>query len=42
MMFTLRQRRRRRPAFIAHSIAQIMPNWGIPVENRRSRPNVKD
>ena len=42
MMFTLRQRRRRRPAFIAYSIAQIMPNWGIPVENRRSRPNVKD
>jgi hypothetical protein len=42
MMFTLRERRRRRPAFIAHSIAEIMPNWGIPDKNRRSRPNVKD
>lgn len=42
MMFTLRERRQRRPAFIAYSIAEIMPNWGIPAKNRRSRPNVKD
>jgi hypothetical protein len=42
MMFTLRERRRRRPAFIAQSIPQIMPNWGIPAENGRSRSKVKD
>jgi hypothetical protein len=42
VMFTLRQRRRQRPALIAYSIAQILPNWGISLEDRRSRPNVKD
>jgi hypothetical protein len=26
-MFTLRERRRQRPAFIAHSIAQMFPDW---------------
>lgn len=38
IMFTLREERRRRPALIAHSIAQIEPNWGIPPENRGSDP----
>jgi hypothetical protein len=42
MMFTLRERRRQRPAFNAHSIAEIMPNWGIRAENRHARPNVKE
>jgi uncharacterized membrane protein YjjP (DUF1212 family) len=41
VMFTLRQRRRQRPALIAYSIVQILPNWGISPEERRSRPNVK-
>jgi hypothetical protein len=41
VMFTLRQRRRQRPALIAYSIVQILPNWGISPEDRRSRPNVK-
>jgi len=36
IMFTLREERRRRPALIAHSIAQIMPNWNIPSDNRSS------
>jgi hypothetical protein len=27
IMFTLRERRRQRPAFIAHSIAQMFPDW---------------
>ena len=38
VMFTLREERRRRPALIAHSIAQILPNWGIPAEDRGSGP----
>jgi uncharacterized membrane protein YccC len=41
IMFTLREERRRRPALIAHSIAQILPNWGIPPENRSSTPKLK-
>jgi hypothetical protein len=41
IMFTLREKRRRRPVFIAHSVAQILPNWGIPPENRGSGPNLK-
>jgi hypothetical protein len=41
IMFTLREERRRRPALIAHSIAQILPNWGIPPENRGSGPELK-
>jgi hypothetical protein len=36
LMFTLRERRRPRPAFIAQSIAQIFPEWGTPRENRDS------
>jgi hypothetical protein len=27
LMFTLRERRRQRPAFVAHSIAQMFPDW---------------
>ena len=38
IMFTLREERRRRPALIAHSIAQILPNWANPPENRDSGP----
>jgi len=40
-MFTLREKRRRRPALLAHSIAQILPDWGIPPENPRSGANLK-
>jgi hypothetical protein len=39
IMFTLRERRRQRPAFVAHSIAQIFPDWGTSREDRDSRPN---
>jgi hypothetical protein len=39
IMFTLREKRRR-PALIAHSIAQILPNCGIPPENRGSDPKL--
>jgi hypothetical protein len=39
IMFTLREKRRR-PALIAHSIAQILPNCGIPPENRGSNPKL--
>jgi hypothetical protein len=41
IMFTLREKRRRRPALIAYSFAQILPNWGIPPENRGSGPKLK-
>lgn len=37
IMFTLRERRRPRPAFIAHSITQIFPDWGTSREDRDSR-----
>jgi hypothetical protein len=36
IMFTLRERRRRRPAFVGHSIASIFPDWGASRENRDS------
>ena len=39
IMFTLREKRRR-PALIAHSIAQLLPNCGIPPENRGSDPKL--
>ncbi len=42
LMFTLRERRRQRPIFITHSIAQILPNWGAFIENPCSRRNAKD
>lgn len=41
VMFTLRQRRRQRPAFVTYSIEQMFPNWGIPSENRGSDPKPK-
>jgi len=37
IMFTLREKRRHRPAFIGHSIAQIFPDWGTSRDNRDSR-----
>ena len=42
LMFTLREKRRQRPAFIAHSIRQILPNWGSPPEHPDSQPNARD
>jgi hypothetical protein len=41
IMFSLREKRRRRPALIAHSFAQIRSNWGIPPENRGPGPRFK-
>jgi hypothetical protein len=41
IMFTLRERRRQRPALVAYSIAQFFPNWGISREHRGSRPKLK-
>jgi hypothetical protein len=35
MMFTLRERRRQRPAFVGHSIAQMFPEWNT---SRDSHP----
>ena len=39
VMFTLRERRRQRPAFVVHSIAQIFPDWGTSRRNRDSPPD---
>jgi len=36
VMFTLREKRRQRSGLIAYSFAEILPNWGIPPEDRRS------
>lgn len=41
IMFTLREKRRQRPAFIGQSVAQIFPDWGASHENRDTRPNRK-
>jgi len=41
VMFTLREKRRQRPALITYSIEQIFPNWGISRENRGSHPKPK-
>lgn len=41
IMFTLRERRRQRPALVAYSIEQIFPNWGISRENRSTHPKPK-
>jgi hypothetical protein len=38
IMFTLREKRRQKPAFVAHSISQFFPDWGASRENRDSRP----
>jgi hypothetical protein len=42
VMFTLREKRRQRPGLMAYSFAEILPNWGIPPEDRRSHRNAKD
>lgn len=34
IMFTLRERRRQRPAFVTYPIEQLFPDWGIPIANR--------
>jgi hypothetical protein len=39
IMFTLRERRRHGTGFVAHSIAQMFPEWGTPRENRDSHSN---
>jgi hypothetical protein len=36
IMFTLRERRRHRPAFVAYSVAQIFPDWGTARDDRDS------
>jgi hypothetical protein len=41
IMFTLRERRRQRPALVAYPIAQIFPNWGVSRENHGSNPKPK-
>jgi len=41
IMFTLRERRRQRPALVAYSIAQIFPSWGLSREHRGSGPKLK-
>jgi hypothetical protein len=41
IMFTLRERRRQRPALVSYSIEQIFPNWGISRENPDSHPKPK-
>ena len=41
IMFAIREKRRRRPAFIAHPFTQFLPNWDIPAENRGPGPKRK-
>ena len=41
IMFTLRERRRQKPAFVAHSIAQMFPDWGTSRENYDSDSKLK-
>ncbi len=41
IMFTLREKRRQRPALITYSVEQIFPNWGISGDNRGSHPKPK-
>ena len=41
IMFTLREKRRQRPALVAYSIAQIFPDWDPFHENRDSPPKPK-
>jgi hypothetical protein len=38
IMFTLRERRQHRPAFVAQSVAQIFPDWSPSRGSRDSRP----
>jgi hypothetical protein len=41
IMFTLREKRRQKPAFVGRSVAKIYPDWGASHENRDSRPTPK-
>jgi hypothetical protein len=41
IMFTLREKRRRRPAFAAYPIERIFPNWDISGENDGSQSKPK-
>lgn len=41
VMFTLRQRRRQRPAFVTYSMEEIFPNLGIPSQNDGFHPKPK-
>jgi len=41
IMFTLRERRRQRPALVTYPIEHIFPNWGTSRENRNSPPKPK-
>ena len=41
IMFTLRERRRQRPALVTYPIEQIFPNWGISREKSSSHPKPK-
>jgi hypothetical protein len=41
IMFILRERRRRRPALITYSAAQIFPDWGTADEDRGSEAKPK-
>jgi hypothetical protein len=35
IMFMMREKRHRRPGFVAHSIAQIFPEWDVPYPKRK-------
>lgn len=41
IMFTLREKRRQRPALVVYSMEQIFPNWGVPRENGGTDPKPK-
>ncbi len=41
IMFTLRERRRQRPALVTYSVHHIFPNWGLFRENRGSHTKPK-
>jgi len=41
IMFTLREKRRQRPAIVTYSMEQIFPDWGRPRENGGSDPRPK-
>jgi len=41
IMFILRERRRRRPAFITYSAAEMYSDWGVSDEGRGSQPGPK-
>jgi hypothetical protein len=36
IMFTLRERRRQRPAFVTYSVEEMFPNWSKRTENSSS------